>query len=95
MPINGLINDWFAAKTSCDVRRTFKTKRRKGEFISSFASGAVIDKRPVIRFPQSSSNHPLQRVLTSKGNLKLTSKFPQKKLCDLYKTDIFMILVVN
>lgn len=37
VPINGLMNDRFAAKTSCDVRRTFETKRRKGEFIGSFA----------------------------------------------------------
>ena len=37
IPINGLMNDRFAAKTSLDVRDTFATKRRKGEFIGAFA----------------------------------------------------------
>lgn len=37
VPINGLMNDRFAAKTSQDVRETFATKRRKGEFIGAFA----------------------------------------------------------
>lgn len=37
VPINGLLNDRFAAKTSLDVRATFATKRRKGEFIGAFA----------------------------------------------------------
>lgn len=37
VPINGLMNDRFAAKTSHDVRDTFATKRRKGEFIGAFA----------------------------------------------------------
>lgn len=37
VPINGLMNDRFAAKTSFDVRDTFATKRRKGEFIGAFA----------------------------------------------------------
>lgn len=37
IPINGLMNDRFAAKTSSDVRRTFNTKRRQGEFIGAFA----------------------------------------------------------
>ncbi len=37
VPINGLMNDRFAAKTSMDVRDTFATKRRKGEFIGAFA----------------------------------------------------------
>ena len=36
IPINGLMNDRFAAKTSADVRRTFNTKRRRGEFIGAF-----------------------------------------------------------
>ena len=36
VPINGLMNDRFAAKTSSDVRRTFDTKRRNGEFIGAF-----------------------------------------------------------
>jgi len=36
VPINGLMNDRFAAKTSGDVRRTFDTKRRNGEFIGAF-----------------------------------------------------------
>ena len=37
VPINGLMNDRYAAKTSADVRRTFDTKRRRGEFIGAFA----------------------------------------------------------
>ena len=37
VPINGLMNDRFACKTSFDVRATFDTKRRKGEFIGAFA----------------------------------------------------------
>jgi hypothetical protein len=36
VPITGLMNDRFAGKTSNDVRRTFNTKRRKGEFIGAF-----------------------------------------------------------
>ena len=37
IPISGLMNDRFAAKTSRDIRDTFATKRRKGEFIGAFA----------------------------------------------------------
>lgn len=37
VPINGLMNDRFAYKTSVDIRRTFDMKRRKGEFIGAFA----------------------------------------------------------
>lgn len=37
VPINGLMNDRFAAKTSHDVRATLAMKRRKGEYIGSFA----------------------------------------------------------
>ena len=37
VPITGLMNDRYAAKTSNDVRRTFDYKRRKGEFIGAFA----------------------------------------------------------
>ena len=36
VPITGLMNDRYAAKTSSDVRRTFDTKRRNGEYIGSF-----------------------------------------------------------
>jgi len=36
VPITGLMNDRFAAKTSSDIRRTFATKRRNGEFIGAF-----------------------------------------------------------
>lgn len=62
IPINGLMNDRYAAKTSADVRRTFDTKRRRGEFIGAFApygylknpqnrSAFVVDENtaPVIR----------------------------------------------
>lgn len=37
IPINGLMNDRYAARTSEDVRKTFRTKRNKGEFIGAFA----------------------------------------------------------
>lgn len=36
IPISGLMNDRFAARTSADVRRTLDTKRRRGEFIGAF-----------------------------------------------------------
>ena len=37
VPISGIMNDRYAGRTSMDVRRTFDMKRRKGEFIGSFA----------------------------------------------------------
>lgn len=37
IPINGLMNDRFAAKTSADIRRTFQAKRSRGEFTGAFA----------------------------------------------------------
>ena len=37
VPISGIMNDRYAARTSNDIRRTFDLKRRKGEFISAFA----------------------------------------------------------
>jgi len=37
IPINGLMNDRFAAKTSYDIRKTFDAKRKRGEFIGAFA----------------------------------------------------------
>lgn len=37
VPINGLMNDRFAAKTSRDIRETFAAKRKRGEFIGAFA----------------------------------------------------------
>lgn len=37
IPINGLMNDRYAARTSEDVRRTFRTKRKNGEFTGAFA----------------------------------------------------------
>ena len=37
IPINGLMNDRYAAKTSADIRRTFDAKRKRGEFIGGFA----------------------------------------------------------
>lgn len=36
VPITGLLNDRYAAKTSHDVRRTFRMKRERGEFIGAF-----------------------------------------------------------
>lgn len=38
VPISGIMNDRYAGRTSMDVRRTLDMKRRKGEFIGSFAS---------------------------------------------------------
>lgn len=37
VPITGLMNDRYAARTSNDVRRTLNMKRRNGEFIGAFA----------------------------------------------------------
>ncbi|MBY7141771.1 recombinase family protein [Virgibacillus sp. NKC19-3] len=37
IPMSGIMNDRYSAKISNDVRRTFDTKRRKGEFIGAFA----------------------------------------------------------
>lgn len=37
MPIMGLMNDRFAAQTSEQIRRTFNSKRKRGEFIGAFA----------------------------------------------------------
>jgi len=37
VPLTGLINDRYAGRISEDVRRTFDTKRRNGEFIGAFA----------------------------------------------------------
>jgi len=36
VPISGLMNDRYAMRVSKDVRRTFDTKRRRGEFIGAF-----------------------------------------------------------
>lgn len=52
IPINGLMNDRFAAKTSSDIRRTFDAKRKRGEFIGAFAPYGYIkdpeDKNSII-----------------------------------------------
>ncbi len=37
IPINGVVNDRYAYKTSIDVKRTFALKRQLGEFIGAFA----------------------------------------------------------
>ncbi len=37
VPIRGLFNEQFAAATSEEVRKTFRMKRERGEFIGSFA----------------------------------------------------------
>lgn len=44
VPITGLMNDRYAARTSADIRRTFNTKRRKGEFIGAFAPYGYMKK---------------------------------------------------
>ena len=36
VPITGLMNDRYSARTSSDIRRTFNMKRRNGEFIGAF-----------------------------------------------------------
>lgn len=46
LPIMGLMNDRFAGQTSEQVRRTFNTKRRRGEFIGAFAPYGY-DKDPL------------------------------------------------
>lgn len=52
IPINGLMNDRYAAKTSVDIRRVFDAKRRRGEFIGAFAPYGYIkdpaDKNSII-----------------------------------------------
>lgn len=35
--VTGFMNEQYAYKTSCDVKRTFQNKREKGEFIGAFA----------------------------------------------------------
>ena len=59
VPINGLMNDRYAARTSEDVRRTFQTKRKKGEFIGAFApygySKKAGDKNALVIDPEASA----------------------------------------
>lgn len=43
--ITGFMNEQYAYKTSVDVRRTFETKRKNGEFIGAFAPYGLM-KRP-------------------------------------------------
>lgn len=56
IPINGILNDRYAAKTSADVRRTLDMKRRRGEFIGSFApygyAKAPGDKNTLVPDPE-------------------------------------------
>ena len=42
--ITGFMNEQYAYKTSVDVRRTFDTKRKKGEFIGAFAPYGLMKK---------------------------------------------------
>jgi len=37
VPIRGMFNEQFAAQTSEEIRKTFKMKRERGEFIGAFA----------------------------------------------------------
>ena len=37
VPIRGMFNEQFAATTSEEIRKTFKMKRERGEFIGAFA----------------------------------------------------------
>ena len=59
IPINGLMNDRYAAKTSADIRRTFDAKRRRGEFIGGFAPYGYIkdpeDKNSIIIDPEAAA----------------------------------------
>jgi len=59
IPINGLMNDRFAAKTSFDIRRTFDAKRRRGEFIGAFAPYGYIkdpeDKNSLLVDPEAAA----------------------------------------
>jgi len=62
VPITGLMNDRFAAKTSSDVRRTFNHKRRKGEFIGAFAPyGYVKDPKDKNRLLLDEDVVPIKR----------------------------------
>ena len=38
VPIRGMFNEQFAATTSEEIRKTFKMKRERGEFIGAFAT---------------------------------------------------------
>lgn len=44
--ITGFLNEQYAYKTSCDVRRTLKRKRERGEFVGAFAPYGY-DKDPL------------------------------------------------
>ncbi|GAA0067937.1 hypothetical protein UT300002_27200 [Clostridium perfringens] len=39
--ITGLMNDRYATIDSADIRRTFNTKRRNGEFIGAFVNMSI------------------------------------------------------
>jgi hypothetical protein len=62
IPITGLMNDRYAAKTSNDIRRTFDYKRRKGEFIGAFAPyGYMKDPRDKNRLLLDEEAVPVKR----------------------------------
>lgn len=64
VPITGLMNDRFAAKTSGDVRRTFHMKRQKGEFIGAFAPyGFLKDPRDKNRLIPDEQVVPVKREM--------------------------------
>lgn len=42
--ITGFMNEQYAYKTSVDIRRTFDTKRKNGEFIGAFAPYGLMKK---------------------------------------------------
>lgn len=57
IPMNGIVNDRLAYRTSVDVRKSFDAKRKRGEFIGAFAkygykksienkNKVIIDKEP-------------------------------------------------
>lgn len=51
VPIRGMFNEQFAAATSEEVRKTFNMKRKRGEFIGSFAPyGYIKDPENKSRF---------------------------------------------
>jgi len=85
LPINGLMNDRYAAKTSQDIKRVFDMKRRNGEFISPFAPYGFI-KNP------ENKNHLLideevasvvRDIFHWRGNLGMSKGNIAKKLNEL------------
>ncbi|MCL1989874.1 MAG: recombinase family protein [Defluviitaleaceae bacterium] len=85
LPINGLMNDRYAAKTSQDVRRTFDMKRRKGEFIGAFAPyGFIKDPTDKNKLIIDEEVAPVVRdIFHWRGNLGMSKAAIVKRLNEL------------